>query len=221
MMGTLIAGVEDFVREELKQVDPSHDWRHICRVRKSALTIYKEEQAAGRFLEADELVVEIAALMHDVGDFKYSGDHSVGPRKVMDFLSGFANVHLSKEQIEKIVSIVGNISFRHETSHSVDVVKLPDELRIVQDADRLDAIGAIGIGRCFAFSGARNRPFYNAEGGDSATAYDHFFEKLFKLKSMMKTETGRNEALRRHAFMVQFIEELEYESGLPSCPKPE
>lgn len=232
---SFLAKVEDFVRAELKQVDCSHDWNHISRVRKNAMELLSSEQAEGRFMNADKLVVEVAALMHDVGDFKYTKDHYAGPRMIREFLSPFEGNEISAEQIQKIILIVKNISFRHELSHGVSE-DLPEELKIVQDADRLDAIGAVGVARCFAFSGARGRPFYSetdvlkditaeeynkqAESGGGSAVF-HFYEKLFKLKGLMKTESGCREAEARHNFMVQFIRQIERESGIRGYPIPE
>ena len=232
---SLIAKVEEFVASELKQVDCSHDWNHISRVRKNAINLLSKEQAEGRFLSTDKLVIEVAALMHDVGDFKYTKDHAAGPRMVREFLSAFEGSEISADQIEKVALIVGNISFRHELSHGV-ASDLPEELKIVQDADRLDAIGAVGVARCFAFSGARGTPFYResdvlksitaedynnqAEKGGGSAVF-HFYEKLFKLKDLMKTESGRREAQERHDFMAEFIRQIEKESGIRGYPIPE
>lgn len=235
-MTGLLETVEQYVQDELKQVDCSHDWNHICRVRRNSLFILEKEQTAGRFDTADRTVVEIAALMHDVGDYKYTKDHAAGPRMVRAFLAPLTSLGITEEQIEKVVLVVANISFRHELSHGM-ASDLPEELKIVQDADRLDAIGAVGIARCFAFSGARNVPFYCASdvldgtltaeqynrqaltGGGSAVA--HFYEKLFRLKTMMKTETGRAEAQKRHQFMTTFIRTIEAEAGICGGPIPE
>lgn len=226
----LIKAVEEYVRSDLKNVDCSHDWNHINRVRSNALRILKNEQIEGRFLNVDLLVIEFAALMHDLGDFKYTKDHSAGQRMVKEFLSGYLNKGVSEEQMEKVGLIVGNISFRHELSHGMSA-DLPEELLIVQDADRLDAIGAVGIARCFAFSGAMKRPFYTESdrqiksgitaeeynrqaetGGGSAVA--HFYEKLLKLKDLMKTESGKRIAFERNEFMKEFIDTLRKECDL-------
>lgn len=226
----LINAVEEYVKSDLKNVDSSHDWNHINRVRSNALKIFKAEQAEGRFEGADLLVIEIAALMHDVGDFKYTKDHSAGPRMVKEFLMKFLNNGITSEQIEKVSLIVGNISFRHELSHGL-CSDLPEELLIVQDADRLDAIGAVGIARCFAYNGATKRPFYTEADrpikyGISAEEYNrqtennggsavgHFYEKLFKLKDLMKTETGKKIAIERNEFMKVFIDTLRKECDL-------
>jgi uncharacterized protein len=226
----LIKEVEEYVQSDLKNVDCSHDWNHITRVRGNAIKILKNEQIEGRFLNADLLVIELAALMHDLGDFKYTKDHAAGPRMVKEFLSGYLNKSITKEQMEKVCLIVGNISFRHELSHGM-AADLPEELLIVQDADRLDAIGAVGVARCFAFSGAMKRPFYTesdrqiksditaeeynrqAESG-GGSAVTHFYEKLFKLKDLMKTETGKKIAVERNEFMKGFIETLRKECSI-------
>ncbi len=232
MIKELIAVIEEFVKSDLKNVDCSHDWNHINRVRSNAFKILEKEQAEGRFTDADLLVIELSALMHDVGDFKYTKDHSAGPKMVNEFLIQHLDKGISREQVEKVAQIVGNISFRHELSHDGTLpYHLPQELAIVQDADRLDAIGAVGIARCFAFSGAMKRPFYTEadrqakteitaeeynkqaeRGGGSAVG--HFYEKLFKLKDMMKTGTGRKIAEERNEFMKSFIATIRSECGL-------
>ena len=213
--------VENFVRAELANVDASHDWLHILRVRANALKLLETEQDAGRALEADRVVIELAAILHDVGDHKYSGSYEAGPETVRRFLASFLeNGELTAQQVDKVVYIVANVSFSKEAAKGLNQdmpVEIPLELRIVQDADRLDAIGAIGIARCMAFTGARNRPFYSPgqEPAKDTSAYGHFFDKLFKLKSIMKTEAGRQEAENRHKFMAVFIRQLEDEAGLP------
>ena len=232
MSQELIRAAEEFVRSDLKNVDCSHDFNHIDRVRRNALQILESEQGKGRFIDSDLVVIELSALMHDVGDFKYTKDHSAGPRMVKEFLIKHLDKGISEEQIEKVCQVVGNISFRHELSQCGAVqVDLPSELAIVQDADRLDAIGAVGIARCFAYSGAMKKPFYSeadraveteitaeqynkqAESG-GGSAIGHFYEKLFKLKDLMKTETGKNIASQRTEFKKSFIETIRHECGL-------
>lgn len=232
MIKELIKAAEDYVKSHLKNVDCSHDWNHIERVRRNALQILESEQAEGRYIDADIDVIELSALLHDIGDFKYTKDHLAGPRMVKEFLGQNMDMGLTEEQVEKVSQVVGNISFRHELSHSdSNMSKLPKEIAIVQDADRLDAVGAVGIARCFAFSGAMKRPFYTEadrqikseitaeeynkqaeKGGGSAIG--HFYEKLFKLKDMMKTETGRKIAIERNEFMKTFISTIRSECGL-------
>ena len=226
----LIKTVEEYIKSDLKDVDCSHDWNHINRVRSNVRKIIKNEQLEGRFLNADLLVIELASLMHDLGDFKYTKDHSAGPRMVKEFLSAHLDKGVTGEQMEKVCLIVGNISFRHELSHGLSA-DLPEELLIVQDADRLDAIGACGIARTFAYGGAMKRPFYTESdrhikfgitaeeynrqtetGGGSSIA--HFYEKLFKLKDLMKTETGRKMAIERNDFMKEFIDTFRKECDL-------
>lgn len=230
MTQELIKAVEEYVRADLENVDCSHDWNHINRVRSNALKILRSENAEGRFINTDVLVIELAALMHDVGDFKYTKDHSAGPRMVKEFLSSHIGPNLTASQAENVAQIVGNISFRHELSHGM-ASNLPEELLIVQDADRLDAIGAVGMARCFAFGGAMKRPFYTeadrqiktgitadeynkqAETG-SGSSIGHFYEKLFTLESLMKTETGRKIASERTKFMKEFVGIMRQECDL-------
>jgi len=208
--------IENFVKADLANVDPSHDWLHILRVRVNAMKILKAEQEAGRLLEACPFIVELAALLHDVGDCKYSGSYEAGPIKIRQFLNLYVEKgEITSEQVEKIVFIVENVSYSKEAAKGFPAEEIPAELCIVQDADRLDAIGAIGAARCIAFGATRNRAFYSLGEETSETAHGHFFAKLFKLKSIMKTESGRLEAEHRHEFMKVFIHQLEEEAGLP------
>lgn len=194
-----------FVKETLQNAEGGHDWFHIERVYKNALLIAQEETCN---LE----VVKLGALLHDIADSKFhNGDETVGPKVARDFLE-FQNV--AEDTIQHVVAIIENISFKggnfEKKFHS-------KELEIVQDADRLDALGAIGIARTFNYGGYKNRVLYNPaippklgmnkdEYKNSASpTLNHFYEKLLLLKDKMNTPTGRKIAEERHHFMEVFL----------------
>lgn len=194
-----------FVKEQLAHAEGGHDWFHIERVYKNALLILKEE-------ECDETVVKLAALLHDIADSKFhGGDESVGPKIAREFLE---SQNISKEIITHVIAIIENISFKGGNFEKTFSSK---ELAIVQDADRLDAIGAIGITRTFNYGGFKNRPLYNPNIqpklnmskeeyiNSEAPTLNHFYEKLLLLKDKMNTETGKKIAKKRHDFMVHFL----------------
>ena len=201
----IIALTENFVRETLKGAEGGHDWFHIERVWKLAKRIAVAENA-------DLLVVELAALLHDIADAKFNGgDETEGATKADKFLR---SVDLSDSVREHVVQIINNVSFKGgnaaQNFHS-------PELDVVRDADRLDAIGAIGIARTFNYGGFKNRPLYDPEikprPGMSPEEYrqhvaptiNHFYEKLLLLADGMKTKTGRQMATGRHAFMEEYL----------------
>lgn len=189
--------------------DSSHDWSHVERVWENARAILAMEPAA------DALVVELAALLHDIADWKFhDGDLEAGPAATRAWL---ASIDAPPTLTDQVVDIVGRVSFKG--------AGVPDEMptlegRIVQDADRLDAIGAIGIARAFAYGGHRGRPIYArdelAVQHESAAAYmastsstvSHFHEKLLLLADRMHTAGGRRLAAGRHAYIVGFLEQL-------------
>jgi len=218
---TIISKTEEFVKKELQNNDGSHDWHHINRVRKLAISLAHEEKITA--LD----VVELAALLHDIKDWKYSGSDTAGSKAAEDFLK---ENNFSEEKTNIITNIISNIGFKKELGNSN--IKMFPELAVVRDADRLDAIGAIGIGRCFTYGGSKNQPMYDPEyppnpeltqadyikqgkGGKNPTI-NHFYEKLLKLKDLMVTEAGRRRAIKRHEFMKiflnQFYEECEGKS---------
>jgi len=176
----------------------------------------------------DQELVQLAALLHDVRDYKYSGSETEGPDAAAAFLE---TQNYPKEKIQKIRQIIEGISFKNELKSSpLQLREKFPELAIVQDADRLDAIGAIGIGRAFTYSGKRGRAMYDptkppkqnitkeqymTQGSVDNTTLNHFYEKLLLLKGMMKTESGRQMAEQRHRFMEQFLNEfyLEWEGS--------
>lgn len=194
-----------FVKNKLAQAEGGHDWFHIERVYKNALLIAKEE-------ECDLTVVKLAALLHDIADSKFhNGDESIGPKVAREFLE---SQKVSEDIILHVIAIIENISFKggnfEKKFHS-------KELEIVQDADRLDAIGAIGIARTFNYGGFKNRVIYDPnippkmnmskeeyKNSESPTL-NHFYEKLLLLKDKMNTKTGKNIAQKRHDFMVTFL----------------
>ncbi len=207
----IISETVNFVKDALAGAEAGHDWWHIYRVHNNAMLISKTEQA-------DDLVVELAALLHDIADSKFNnGDEDIGPKKAGDFLR---SVQVEESTIEHVQEIIRNMSFRSGLGavgfHS-------KELGIVQDADRLDAIGAIGIARAFTYGGFKNREIYNPEispalnmskeeyKNSSAPTINHFHEKLLLLKDKMNTATGRRLAEERHRFMENYLEQFQNE----------
>jgi uncharacterized protein len=204
----LITATEQFVKKELADAEGGHDWWHIYRVWKLAGRIAAGEQV-------DMLVVELSALLHDIADAKFhDGDESIGPRKARAFLE---SIGAPASVIQHVVDIIANISFKG--GHNNGVFYSP-ELGVVQDADRLDAIGAIGIARTFNYGGFKNRALYDpsvppdlnmtkeAYKNSTAPTINHFYEKLLLLKDRMNTATGRQLAMERHAFMETFLDKF-------------
>ena len=198
----------DFVKQELKHAEAGHDWWHIERVWKSAKAIAKEENV-------DLLVVEFAALLHDIADAKFhNGDEEIGPKKAGDFLN---SISVNEAIVIHVQEIIRNMSFK---SGLGEIKFSSPEMLVVQDADRLDAIGAIGIARAFTYGGFKNRELYNpaikpevkqskeAYKNTTAPTINHFYEKLLLLKDKMNTETGKRIAQKRHAFMEAYLEQF-------------
>ena len=205
----IIQQTEDYVKSLLSGEGSGHDWWHVYRVWKNAQTIASSESGANLF------IVELAALLHDIGDHKFhNGDETVGPRMARQWLEKH---NLSEADIEHVCTIIRDLSFKGAGTSSA-MTSL--EGRIVQDADRLDAIGAIGIARTFAYGGHKNRLLYDPEVKpelhDSFEAYkastaptiNHFYEKLLLLKDRMHTETARIMAAQRHKYMEEFLEQF-------------
>jgi len=197
-----------YVKETLHNAEGGHDWFHIERVYKNSLYIAASE-------EADLLVVKLGALLHDIADSKFhGGDDTVGPAKAREFLQ---TQKVSEEIIDHVVKIIENISFK---GGNVQQQFRSMELDIVQDADRLDALGAIGIARTFNYGGFKNRPLYDPEikpnlnmskeeyKASMAPTINHFYEKLLLLKERMNTTTGKKIAEQRHAFMEIFLDQF-------------
>lgn len=202
---TLIDNTILFVKKQLQHAEGGHDWFHIERVYKNALLIAQSE-------ECNLIVVKLAALLHDIADSKFhNGDENIGPKTARNFLE---QENVDETTIAHVVAIIENISFK---GGNVTKTFYSKELDIVQDADRLDAIGAIGIARTFNYGGFKNRPLYdpaiqpqmnmNKEEykNSSAPTLNHFYEKLLLLKDKMNTETGKKIALARHQFMERFL----------------
>lgn len=202
---TLIDNTILFVKKQLQHAEGGHDWFHIERVYKNALLIAQSE-------ECNLTVVKLAALLHDIADSKFhNGDENIGPKTARNFLE---QENVDETTIAHVVAIIENISFK---GGNITKTFYSKELDIVQDADRLDAIGAIGIARTFNYGGFKNRPLYdpaiqpqmnmNKEEykNSSAPTLNHFYEKLLLLKDKMNTETGKKIALARHQFMERFL----------------
>ena len=197
-----------FVKNQLENAEGGHDWFHIERVYKNAILIAKHETC-------NEIVVKLGALLHDIADSKFhDGDENIGPETARLFLE---SENVAEEIIVKVIFIIENISFKGGNFNKKFSSK---ELEIVQDADRLDAIGAIGIARTFNYGGFKNRQLYNPEilpnltmtkeeyKNSDAPTINHFYEKLLLLKNKMNTETGKKIAQERHVFMETFLEQF-------------
>ena len=204
-MQELIDKTIHFVKTTLATAEAGHDWFHIERVYKTAQTINQIEKA-------DELIVALALLLHDIADSKFNdGDEEVGPQKAGTFL---ASIGVAEPVISEVKLIIRNLSFKSSFG-KIDYQSA--ELNVVQDADRLDAIGAIGIARAFTYGGYKNRVLYDPEikpnlamtkdeyKNTTAPTINHFYEKLLLLKEAMKTPTGREMAEKRHDFMLVYL----------------
>jgi len=205
---SVIQNTINFVKQQLENAESGHNWFHMERVYNNALLIAQEETC-------DLEVVQLAALLHDIADSKFhDGDETVGPKTARAFLE-LENV--AEESINHVVAIIENISFKGGNFEKKFTSK---ELEIVQDADRLDAIGAIGIARTFNYGGYKNREIYHPEiapnlnmskeeyKNSTAPTINHFYEKLLLLKDKMNTETGKKIAQQRHDFMITFLEQF-------------
>lgn len=204
----IVAKTTAFVQETLKNAEGGHDWWHIKRVHTNATRIAQTE-------ECSHLIVELAALLHDIADSKFhNGDEEIGPKTAGDFLK---SIDVDADIVEHVQQIIRHMSFKASfdtlTFHS-------PELAVVQDADRLDAIGAIGIARAFTYGGFKGREIYNPEvrpnlsmskeeyKNTTAPTINHFYEKLLLLKDKMNTRTGKQMAQQRHEFMRIYLEQF-------------
>ena len=204
----IISTTVQYVQKTLANAEGGHDWWHIQRVWNNAKTIAHTEGG-------NILVIELAALLHDIADAKFhNGDEEIGPRTAQAFLE---NQQINSDIIDHVVQIIRNISFKggnfNKTFHSL-------ELAIVQDADRLDALGAIGIARTFNYGGFKNRALYDPSvspnlnmskeeyKASTAPTINHFYEKLLLLKDLMNTTKGKEMAQERHNYMVSFLEQF-------------
>ena len=207
----VIKSTIDFVKKTLEGAEGGHDWFHIERVYKNAKLIAQGE-------EVDLFIVELGSLLHDIADAKFhEGDESIGPKKAADFLR---SMDIDETIIRHIENIIRYVSFKS----SLDTGKLKafnsNELRVIQDADRLDAIGAIGIARAFNYGGFKNRALYDPAivplinqdketyKNSKAPTINHFYEKLLLLKDKMNTESARKIAEKRHLFMEQYLDQF-------------
>lgn len=207
-MTELIKRVANLVESTFKNEGTGHDWYHINRVRKLALRMAESEGA-------DKEIVELAALLHDIADHKFHDhDLSVGPEKAKAIILEYGG---TSELAKKVSTIVSETSFK---GAGVETPVSSLESAVVQDADRLDALGAIGIARAFAYGGSKNRLLYDPDQApvhhddfekyatSVGTTVNHFYEKLLLLKDRMHTETGRKLAVKRHEFMEVFLREF-------------
>ena len=197
-----------FVKEKLDNAEGGHDWFHIERVYKNSILIAQEE-------DCDLTVVKLGALLHDIADSKFhDGDETIGPKTARAFLE---SENVFEETINHVINIIENISFKGGNFENKFSSK---ELEIVQDADRLDAIGAIGIARTFNYGGFKNRALYNPSiapnlnmskeeyKNSNSPTLNHFYEKLLLLKDKMNTATGKKIALERHKYMENFLSQF-------------
>lgn len=208
-MDQLIKDTITFVKRELSEAEGGHDWWHIHRVYHNTLLLAQTE-------EVDHTIVQLAALLHDIADPKFhDGDEEIGPKTAVAFLQS--------QQVDPAISkhvelIIRNMSYKNSLEGGARFNSA--ELQVVQDADRLDAIGAIGIARAFNYGGFKNRELYNPEippnlhltkekyKKSTAPTINHFYEKLLLLKDKMNTETGKQIAEQRHQFMEQYLDQF-------------
>lgn len=204
----LIQNTIHYVKETLLEAEGGHDWWHIYRVWNAAKKIGAAEKV-------DMQVVELAALLHDIADSKFhGGDETLGPKMAREFLE---TQKVEESVISHVVQIIENLSFKGGSQKRT--FQSP-ELDVVQDADRLDAMGAIGVARAFNYGGYKNRALYDPSiphnlhmtkeeyKKSTAPTINHFYEKLLLLKNRMNTETGQSMATRRHEFMERYLEEF-------------
>lgn len=204
----LISNTIEFVKKELQSAEGGHDWFHIERVYKNAILI-------GRSEDVDMTVVALGALLHDIADSKFhNGDESVGPRVAREWLESQS---ADEEIIKHVIAIINNISYKGgKNVRTISTL----ELDVVQDADRLDAIGAIGIARTFNYGGFKNHKIYDPSvpvnmnmtkeeyKKSTAPTLNHFYEKLLLLKDLMNTESGKKIAQQRHDYMEGFLDQF-------------
>lgn len=210
----IIKKTTEYIKQEFSDDSSGHDWWHIYRVWKNAVTLCELEKA-------DLFIVELAALLHDLDDWKFNESEDETPRRAKAWMESCG---VEPHAIEQVCGIIMNVSYKG--AHVENKMKSLEGF-IVQDADRLDAIGAIGIGRAFAYGGYKNRPLYDPDSPpklhDSFDQYknsksatiNHFYEKLLLLKGMMNTTAAKQIAEERHEVMVQFLDQFmrEWEGG--------
>jgi len=207
MSDTIIQNTVEFVKEILAGAEGGHDWYHIERVWNTARYIQKQEGAG------DLLTIELSALLHDISDAKFNGgDEVMGSRMAREFL---VKLGVDQGKVAHIQRIIQHVSYKGGfTQDQINTI----EFQIVQDADRLDAMGAIGIARAFNYGGFKNRPIHRPEvppqeyedsrsyHQSDAPTINHFYEKLLKLKDLMNTSTGIKMAEERHTYMLEFLD---------------
>jgi uncharacterized protein len=199
--------VTDYLKTKFSDDVSGHDWHHLERVRRLSLYIAKQEGLT------DLHSIELAALLHDVSDEKLNDNRESGQKKLENIL---LLLDLTDKEREKIQAVIASVSFKGGNETAITEI----EAKVVRDADRLDAIGAIGIARTFAYGGSKGNSLFNPElrvrenmtieeyrNGETSTIH-HFYEKLLKLKNLMCTETGRKLAEERHAFMENFLQQF-------------
>jgi uncharacterized protein len=207
----VIQSTIDFVKETLEGAEGGHDWFHIERVYKNAKLIAQGE-------EVDLFIVELGSLLHDIADSKFhEGDESIGPKKATDFLR---SMDIDETVILHIENIIRYVSFKSSLDSDKKETFNSNELSVIQDADRLDAIGAIGIARTFNYGGFKNRSLYDPAiaplidqdketyKNSKAPTINHFYEKLLLLKDKMNTESARKIAEKRHLFMEEYLDQF-------------
>lgn len=210
MENQLIQNTIAFVKRELSDAEGGHDWFHIQRVFNTSKLLLQHE-------EGDSIVVQLAALLHDIADPKFqNGDEQIGPQTAQDFLE---TQQVSHETTAHVVNIIRHMSFKNSLEQDGETFT-SKEMDIVQDADRLDAIGAIGIARAFNYGGFKNRELYNPNvppnlnmtkeeyKKSKAPTINHFYEKLLLLKDGMRTPTGKKLAEKQHQFMLDYLEQF-------------
>lgn len=209
----IIKKTDEYVESKLSGETTGHDYFHVNRVRNNALMIAKEEGG-------DVFVIELAALLHDISDWKMNeSNHSIGPKAARDFLESLS---VEENVIKHVCEIIENMSFR---GGGEKIINLSKEGRIVQDADRLDALGAIGIARAFASGHKFNQEIYNPDikpltkakakeyekqyvGKRKNTTLNHFYEKILLLKERMNTQSAKAIAESRHKFMENYLKQF-------------
>ena len=204
----IISNTEAFVKSTLENAEGGHDWFHILRVWNNSKLIAQQENV-------NNFIVELGALLHDIADSKfYNGDETIGPKIAREFLESQL---VEESVIIHIENIITNISYK---GGNFEQKFTSPELEVVQDADRIDAIGAVGIARCFNYGGFKNRPLYNPEikpklnqtkeeyKNSVAPTINHFYEKLLLLKDRMNTITGKKIAEERHQYMETFLQQF-------------
>lgn len=206
-MNEIIKATETFIKTRFAHDSSGHDWYHMERVRKNARKLYELEQ------QGDLFIIEMAALLHDYIDEKLHDSPDEAREELIDFLH---TLSISDTDLQHILEIIDSISYKGGNEAKLKTI----EAKIVRDADRLDAIGAIGIARTFAFGGKKGQLMYDPTidirenmtieeyRNEKSSSVHHFYEKLLKLKDLMQTENGKKLASERHEFMVQFLNQF-------------